>query len=863
MKKITYSILVAALALVACKKTPEIVIPDDQKEKIAFSTNEGYAPLTRAGFTGGTTYSAETQIVARIRSVENVTQNVRHTRTLMTADPDPNAANGTNMLSFSAVRYSGDEYNRYWDDAFGRKAKVSVYAVAVPNKTNVTNNSTSLESLVDYSGTSVSTANPKWKTGTEVNTISWKVATDQTAATLDNEDLCYSNNIQEKDSGKPGHDGRRTWHAHNTTPYTLDADGYPNYYYDSGDGVADRYPTLDDGELQFVLNAGEQPTGPGHFDRGHMIFTHALSRISVDLKIGEGFDMTDQSHFTIQPIRTADPALPASIDLLEFNTSGTLNIQSGDWTGQSTSEETFMLCGTKGTSLSVGSVAYSLSAQVVPGYTFDSSTDNSMAFMIDGNAYYVTKGQILEALRANSANNGIPSTAPSVTMEQGKHYKFTITVGKTGIKALTCTLVKWVDVDATFDAKNAYITLSLLDAGTDHSTPCESFDIYRVLNENPTVVTPGNTAFNGTKQYMTGYAEGSTPTADKLSTVSDGGVTNNGTANQWKTTWYFENNKSFYNFRTVNPGVSITPETPVAGNSAKGDYFTMYSGPACDDLSKGISTSVLDGMVAAANYKFNDYHWGATFTNTANLNYVVTTGFESKLSDPIGPTTNKISIVEQHMMSNVRVVLLTPASGTDVVDLFVGENAGKVGKRVVSELQLTNFAGSATVRMGNGLISPTETITPNVKFTTPSYNQEGTGTGADGDYCTSKTYTPSGKTGSYYKTAIYSYRVVPQALSRGDGASNKVGITILTPDDNMYYVVEDLSKIKPSSVTGNPLKGDHDKVNGEFKEIERWYPGYTYTYYFILTKTGIQALTCTIVDWVNVDADPIDINLES
>lgn len=854
MKKTIFSLALLSLVASSCSDTADlinsIVNPED-KEMIRFSTNESHAPLTRAGFTGGTTYNAETktQIVARIRSVDN-SSNVRHTRTLMTADPDPAAANGTNWNSVSAVDYSGDEYKRYWDDAFGRAAHLSIYAVAVPNKTSVTNNSTALESLVDYSGTAVSTTNTKWKTGAEVNTIAWTVATTQTTTTLDNEDLCYSNNIQAT-AGSLGKDGRRVWNG----------SAYPAYSYVADPGDGDHYPTLTDGQMQFKLNDEEQQAGPGHFDYGHMIFTHALSRISVDLKIGEGFDMSNQSNFTIQPIRTASPALPSSIDLLNFNTSGTLNIQSGSWTGQSTSDETFMICGDKGTSLSTGSTAYSLTAQVVPGYTFDGTDANSMAFMIDGNAYYVTKSQILEALKANSANNGIAADASSVTMEQGKHYKFTITVGKTGIKALTCTLIDWVDVAATFAAKNAYITLDLLNQFNGSNThECANFDLYRVLNENTTVTTPTNTAFDGTNQFMTNY---STNSMWKLST--DGaspGITNNGTTSQWKTTWFFESNKSFYHFRTVNPGVSLTTD------AENGDFFTMYSGPICDDLAKGISTSALDGMTAAANYKFNDYHWGATFKSGVNLNYNVTEGFgpayhptsnpTGRLSLPIGPTTNVISLTEQHMMSNVKVVLLTPASGTDVVDLYDETKTG-VGQRKVSELFLTKFSASATVRMGNGLITPSVGITDQMQFTTPTYTQEGTGTNASGDYCTSVTYVPTGKSSNYYKTAEYTYRVVPQTLTRGDGASNKVGITILTPDDNMYYVVEDLSTIVPSSVTGNALKGDHNTTD----PITRWYPGYTYTYYFILTKTGIKALTCTIVDWVNVEAANKDITLEN
>ena len=98
--------------------------------------------------------------------------------------------------------------------------------------------------------------------------------------------------------------------------------------------------------------------------------------------------------------------------------------------------------------------------------------------------------------------------------------------------------------------------------------------------------------------------------------------------------------------------------------------------------------------------------------------------------------------------------------------------------------------------------------------------------------------------------------MVPQPLVSG---TDKVGITIQTPDDNLYYVVQNLSTIKVQNVSGSNVKQDHVE-NGT---IERWYPGYSYTYYFVLTKTGIKAITCTIVDWKKVEGKKQDVTLES
>ena len=159
--------------------------------------------------------------------------------------------------------------------------------------------------------------------------------------------------------------------------------------------------------------------------------------------------------------------------------------------------------------------------------------------------------------------------------------------------------------------------------------------------------------------------------------------------------------------------------------------------------------------------------------------------------------------------------------------------------------------------MGTGLITPTSSYTASSKITPPAYNEEYGNSDNVEYYLNKKNFqfdTSSDK--YYYISKAYTYRVVPQALVVGD---NKVGLKIHTPDENIYYVVEDLSKITVSSVEGNSLKDNHTAN----PVIDRWYPGYSYNYYFVLTKKGIEAITCTIVDYVDVNANGFDIDLES
>ena len=165
------------------------------------------------------------------------------------------------------------------------------------------------------------------------------------------------------------------------------------------------------------------------------------------------------------------------------------------------------------------------------------------------------------------------------------------------------------------------------------------------------------------------------------------------------------------------------------------------------------------------------------------------------------------------MMSNI-IVKLQTTSGDDKVTL-----AG-------AKVYITKLHTTGNVLMGTGLVIPTGTITQ-VEMTG---NTEGT---------------------------EFTYAIVPQALVRSATPTDDdyVGITIVTADNNQYYIVKKLSEIIASSVSN---------VKSQTKDsaITRWFPGHTYTYTFTLKKAGIDKITCTVQGWVNVTAGNKDISLE-
>ena len=103
------------------------------------------------------------------------------------------------------------------------------------------------------------------------------------------------------------------------------------------------------------------------------------------------------------------------------------------------------------------------------------------------------------------------------------------------------------------------------------------------------------------------------------------------------------------------------------------------------------------------------------------------------------------------------------------------------------------------------------------------------------------------KTGSTTETNAFTWRVVPQTLSRGDNKTDKVAIKIETPDNNLYYCIDDLSQITP----WNSSTPTH------------WLPNHRYIYTFVISKKGIDRITCTVADWIDVKAADKDITLEN
>ena len=812
MKKYFFTTALAtSLLITSCADNEFVdnVIPDSQKEMISFSLSDG-ASQTRAGFTGG-----DTKIVMRIQSNDRTsTSNAKYTRTCALAAKDnTNGADGYSSVSFDL---NSTNYTRYWDDAHGRKSLLSVYAIAVPNNATVLQENT-LQNGITGSETG------NWGTNSD-NTLTWAVVEPQTSATIANEDLVYSSNIKEN-----GTNGIYRWN-YSTGNYSPESTGAN---------------THQNGQMLFYQNnvgTNDAPTeAPGHFDRGHMVFNHALTRLTINLKRGTGFGSgTDVFKF----------ATGTNITLKNVPIKGKLDLASGTWSTDGLSDAINDI--SKMAELIANSgFDHTLVAQFIPGYTFNSTGNNSSAnvleFTIDDNTYYITQSMVYTALKQNAPTNGLSADATSYTMEQGKNYELNITVNETAIDEMTATLIDWANVTAAnIDATNSYITISSTTMDKQ-SNACNHFDLYRLdAGHNDIYANPDGTNAPTLTNWGGNYTDKAT-TLEETSTSS--GV--------WKTNWFWDSNKNFYHFRTVDKGITLSNT-----ENTDDDTFNVYSGPVKGDFSEdNISIAIND-------QKYNDYHWGAPMKENATLTYNITTGtnegYSESLYYAIGSTKDRINIIEQHMMATVHFVIHTgtKADGTSATNAAVSLlGAGSQGTR----LTLTKFAGDGTVKVGNGFITPSETMVSS-DIPVP---------GASISYSSSSPYTLSSlvtTSENFFKntstvTNAYSYRVVPQALYRGADIENEtdlskfIGLTIVTPDDNQYYVIKKLYGVN-GTVSQNGSKNEHGVTSGS-APITRWYPGYDYTYHIYLNKTGIEAITCTVVDWVKVEGNIGDIDLES
>lgn len=219
-------------------------------------------PITRAGFTGAET-TLKVHYVSTRKAYNATTfpyndgegKNTLYMTSTATAAIDET----NNETSVSAVSQTTAQM-RYWDDLHGKNSILSLYAIAVPNKTSVTKNATAFNNWDTNVKEGKETAIP--------HIIAWQISTTQTSATIADEDLAYSNNIV----------------GDNTLGFIPSTSKFEK---------AENAKTLD--------------------------FKHALSRITINVNKGNGFG-DFATEFKVTKVLLASPTTAGNLDV----TNGTM-----------------------------------------------------------------------------------------------------------------------------------------------------------------------------------------------------------------------------------------------------------------------------------------------------------------------------------------------------------------------------------------------------------------------------------------------------------------------------------------------------------------------------------------------------------
>lgn len=496
-----------------------------------------------------------------------------------------------------------DGYKRFWEDSYSRSSQLTVYSACVPGY--YLEGTESLSPNASATGTADSQWTigdsdeypNHWATTYGVATLAWPLrhgtAATQTADFLSSQDLCFSNNVTR------------------------------------------------------VAFKG------GRFDSGHLVFCHALTRVTFIINKGDGFEEDEPFRFP-----TGE-----NIRLTHFNTAGTFDIAQGQFTAVSAATPVAALAVTTDRSTTSRQGAYVLDGLLVPGTSLDDATKGDITFTINNNQYQLTKADLKKALEPTSG-----ALDAENKMRAGVHYTFTMTVGKKKLDRLTASLVDWATVTAdAMTPSNARILVTLLASGGT-TVDYHQLNLYRSENRNT-----GSTIDDDFQSFgwATGYNSKANLVKNTASTTVYEAKTEDNAA------WYWTDNNTFYHFRTVMPKTDDAWTVETADGN---DYITL---------------------TAAAAYK--DVCWGAPFTTSTTPDYDPEThGYDGspahQISKAIGPTEGTISIVMFHMMSDVTIELTT-TTGDDQVVLDG------------AKLEMSGVHATARVMMGNGLVVPTETPT--------------------------------------------------------------------------------------------------------------------------------------------------------
>ena len=728
---------VVLLGLASCEKpglggfVPGDVVPEGEKSPLVLSVGLGEADASTKAVTVkpddvsklGELPEGTALYMVMVSSKKDSPEQVKYTVT-------KGVTGAPNGEKISPISFSETGCTRYWDDTFARDAQIAVYAACSPGRTDVIKIGNAAKyPYTDESENPIFPTSGAWSaTANDLKIKDWSVSSAQTAETLKNEDLCYSNNI------------------------SVHADA-----------------NAEDERLKFRSDLEQSDPNYRKFDKGHLCFYHALSKITFNIIQGEGF--TDEEFKFNEG---------TNIKLKGFMTANTeFDIRTGKFTGDFTSKIINTIAQREAAATGC---KFTLDALVMPTTDMSIGNKDDISLIISHNKYDISRKDLLDRI---SEGDKSAHLTDGTKLKPGVHYIFTFRIGKTKVDKIDAAIVDWESVSAEeMSPSNARIRLSLEERG-DAVNNSESISIYRA-EDNPQEISDMHESYDWTSGYV-----------GNVNTFRY----NNGA---WglENKWYWPDNKTFYHFRAVMPSTAVVEQSgaddPV---SQRCDYVALSS--------------------AATDGEYVDVRWGAPFRDVAEneasdnfkFKYGLDKGFDQTLEgtdkkqlyQAIGPTEDRINLTLFHMMSDVTFIIKSTVSDNEVI-LNDGDNNAKV--------ELLSYHRNARVLMGTGKVETTGDATAPIDVTFVEHTS---------------------KNGSTPAQSKYHYYPVPQSLEG-------VKLRITTPDKNQYIV--DMANVNKTSYSNNNFA---DPYTGG--KVDKWYPGFKYTYTFTLRKTGVENLQATIVGW--------------
>lgn len=676
----------------------------------------------------------------------------------------------------NAVTFTSTE-KIYWDDygtadpdnegtGKGREKGLTIYGVAIDGKTSLP---TDLTNIADWTA------------------LSWTLHAEQTKAgetSPADMDLLISNNVQPAPGASTSNDGTYKFNDYIAAPTT--------------------YTKL-------------------------LEFRHALSKITVNLKAGDGFptdEATVHSFAGTPTVELTSNEAKASTKTEWPVVTGKVNVTNGNVditsSGVGTRSVVTMF---HNTSANTGWTE-SYEALVMPGSEF--TADNAIIARInaDGNIYYVTAEKIRAAIAALTGFDS--SAADAYKTKSGKNYVINVIVNKTEIK-VTATVVDWTMVTAETIEPKINITVSFPDP---ENIAYNQFSFYRSEKEGADWHINGGYTKGG-KETTGFYKPSSRITHDYTLGVK---------SYSWNPQRYWSNHNQHFQFRLVWPRATTRSKVDDPYHPHVEDH--TIDGKVCQVIE--IKNVEYEPLVKNGNYYDDDYiddeegeHDSyENYNNTSSSQHPypsnlmiarpdINESLECTNNEPGHVTTNmynggicatdsRINMQFKYVMSQVEVNLKTTTTDSRV-------------ELANAKVEIVNVYNDGYVKLGDR-----EVIT----------------SGSIGSYELNNIQDDPATTDVDESVVNSNKRhsaIVPQELIHTSEANDsptrnvKFRITITNSDGTKDVYYADVAPIKKSGLS------DLVAPNG------KWESGYHYVYTLNVSKTAIS-VSASIAKWNKVEA---------